>query len=71
MILGHIAEEKLILKKTKIGKNCLIGGETFIMPGVVIEDNVVLWAKSFVPKNTPLKKGKIYVGIPAKELKED
>ncbi len=69
MILGHIAEEKLILKKTKIGKNCLVGGETFIMPGVVIEDNVVLGAKSFVPKDMHLKKGKTYVGIPARELK--
>ncbi|MCD6222424.1 MAG: hypothetical protein J7K12_01910 [Thermoplasmata archaeon] len=69
MILGHIAEEKLILKKTKIGKNCLVGGETFIMPGVVIEDNVVLGAKSFVPKDMRLKKGKTYVGIPARELK--
>ena len=69
MILGHIGEEDLVLRKTKIGKNCLIGGETFIMPGVTIEDNVVLGAKSFVPKNAILKKGKIYVGIPAKELK--
>lgn len=69
MILGHIAEEKLVLKKTKIGKNCLIGGETFIMPGVVIEDNVVLGAKSFVPKGMKLEKGKTYVGIPARELK--
>ncbi len=33
MILGHIAEDKLILKKTRIGNNCLIGRETFIMPG--------------------------------------
>jgi len=69
MILGHIAEDKLILKKTRIGKNCLIGGETFIMPGVIIEDNVVVGAKSFVPKDKRLKSGKIYAGIPAKELK--
>jgi len=69
MILGHIAEEKLILKKTKIGKNCLVGGETFIMPGVIMEDNVVLGAKSFVPKGMHLKKGKTYAGIPARELK--
>lgn len=68
MILGHIGEEDLVLRRTKIGKNCLIGGETFIMPGVVIEDNVVLGAKSFVPKNSILKKGKTYVGIPAKEI---
>ncbi|MCD6473912.1 MAG: gamma carbonic anhydrase family protein, partial [Thermoplasmata archaeon] len=65
----HIAEEKLILKKTKIGKNCLVGGETFIMPGVIMEDNVVLGAKSFVPKGMHLKKGKTYAGIPARELK--
>ncbi len=27
MILGHIGKEKLVIKKTKIGRNCLIGGE--------------------------------------------
>ena len=69
MILGHIAEEKLILSRTKIGKNCLIGGETFIMPGVTIEDNVVVGSKAMVPKGMTLKSGKTYVGIPAKPLK--
>jgi len=68
MILGHIAEEKLILQKTRIGKNCLIGGETFIMPGVTIEDNVVLGSKAMVPKGMTLKSGKTYVGIPAKPI---
>ena len=68
MILGHIAEEKLVLSKTKIGKNCLIGGETFIMPGVTIEDNVVLGSKAMVPKGMTLKSGKTYVGIPARPI---
>ncbi len=68
MILGHIAEDKLILQKTRIGKNCLIGGETFIMPGVTIEDNVVLGSKAMVPKGMTLKSGKTYVGIPAKPI---
>ena len=67
MILGHIAEDKLIIKKTKIGRNCLIGGESFIMPGVVAEDNVVIGAKSFVPKGKRLEKGRVYVGIPVRE----
>ena len=62
MILGYIAEHKLILQKTRIGKNCLIGGETFIMPGVTIEDNVVLGSKAMVPKGMTLKSGKTYVG---------
>ncbi len=70
LITGHIGEDKLIIKKTKIGKNCLIGGESFIMPGVVVEENVVIAAKSFVPKGKLLEKGKTYVGIPVKEVKK-
>ena len=70
MILGHIAEDKLILSRTRIGKNCLIGGETFIMPGVTIEDNVVLGSKAMVPKGMTLKSGKTYVGIPARAIEK-
>ncbi len=69
IILGHIGERHLIIKKIKIGKNVLIGGDCFIMPGVIIEDNVILGAKSLVLKDQILKKGKIYAGIPAKEIK--
>jgi len=68
LITGHLAEDKLIIKKIKIGKNCLIGGDSFIMPGVTIEDNVVVGAKSLVTKNKKLEKGKIYAGVPVKEL---
>ena len=68
MILGHIGEDKLILKRTKIGKNCIIGTQSLIMPGVIIEDNVILGAKSFVPKNMVLKNGKRYAGIPVKRI---
>lgn len=70
LITGHIGEDRLIIKKTKIGKNCLIGGESFIMPGVLIEENVVIAAKNFVPKGKLLEKGKTYVGIPVKEVKK-
>ena len=68
MILGHIGERHLIIKKVKIGKNVLIGGDCFIMPGVVIEDNVMLGAKSLVLKDQILNNGKIYAGVPAKEV---
>jgi len=40
------------------------GRRNFHNASVVIEDNVVLGAKSFVPKDMHLKKGKTYVGIP-------
>ncbi len=70
IILGHIGEEgHLIIKKTIIGNTCLIGSDSFIMPGANIEDNVILGAKSLVIKDQILKKGKIYAGIPAKEIK--
>ena len=42
IITGHIGEGHLIVKKIRIGNNCLIGGDCFIMPGVIIEDYVVL-----------------------------
>jgi len=69
MVLGHIGEEKLIIKKTKIGRNCLIGGEAFIMPGCIIEDNVIVGAKSFVLKDSRLKRNSLYAGIPVKRIK--
>ncbi len=71
IILGHIGEGHLIIKKIKIGKNVLIGSDSFIMPGAIIEDNVILGAKSLVLKDQILKKGKIYAGIPAKEIKKN
>ena len=69
LITGHLAEDKLIIRKVKIGKNCLIGGESFIMPGVNIENNVVVGAKRLVTKNKKLERGKVYAGIPAEEIK--
>jgi len=70
-IFSHLGEERLIIKKVKIGNRCLIGAESLIMPGVVIEDNVVVGGKSLVTKNQVLKKGKMYGGVPAVEIKRD
>jgi carbonic anhydrase/acetyltransferase-like protein (isoleucine patch superfamily) len=41
------------------------------MPGAIIEDNVVLGAKSLVLKDQVLTTGKMYAGIPAHEIKPD
>jgi acetyltransferase-like isoleucine patch superfamily enzyme len=68
IITGHIGEGHLIVKKIRIGKNCLIGGECFIMPGVTIEDNVIVGAKSLVLKDQVLKTGKRYAGVPVREI---
>jgi acetyltransferase-like isoleucine patch superfamily enzyme len=69
IITGHIGEGHLIIKKITIGKNVLIGGECFIMPGAIIQDYVVVGAKSLILKDQVLEKGKFYAGVPAKEIK--
>ena len=71
-IYGHIHDyEKgiIILDRIKVGNNCIIGAGSYIMPGAVLEDNVKLAAGSVVTKGQVLKKGKVYGGIPAKEIK--
>ncbi len=73
VIYGHIhiyEEEKIILDKIKIGNNCVIGAGAFIMPGAVIEDNVKVASGAIVRKGQILKRGRIYGGIPAKEIKK-
>jgi acetyltransferase-like isoleucine patch superfamily enzyme len=67
-ITAHLGEKKLWVKKVKIGNNCLIGGKSFIMPGVIIEDNVTVALNSVVLKNTHLEKGMMYGGTPVKKI---
>lgn len=50
-----------------IGNNVWIGSNVILLPGVIIEDNVIIAAGSVVNKNVPT--GTIYGGIPAKYLK--
>jgi acetyltransferase-like isoleucine patch superfamily enzyme len=62
-------EDRMKIKKVKIGNNCVISAETYIMAGVVIEDNVTIGIRSVVTKDQVLKKGRTYVGTPAREIK--
>lgn len=74
IIYGHIHnynENKITIKEVKIGNNCIIGAGSIIMPGAILENDVILAAGAVVTQNQILKKGKIYGGIPAKELKEN
>ncbi len=73
VLYGHIHDyekEKMYLDKIKIGNNVVIGAGAIIMPGANIEDNVKVAAGSVVKKGQNLKKGRIYGGIPAKEVKK-
>ena len=67
-ITGHLGEKKIIVKKVKIGDNCLIGGKSFVMPGVIIEDDVTVALNSVVLKDSHLEKKTIYGGTPVKKI---
>ena len=64
--VGH----KVMLHACTIGDNCLIGMSSTVLDGAVIEDNVMLGAGSFVPMGKRLESGYLYVGAPAKRIRE-
>lgn len=56
------------LRRVRIGSRVTIGANSSVMPGVVIEDNVVVGANSLVPQGMHLKQGGIYLGVPVKRV---
>jgi acetyltransferase-like isoleucine patch superfamily enzyme len=71
IIYGHIHNmqyETIFMDKIRVGNNCVIGAGAIIMPGAVLEDDVVVAAGALVTKGQVLLMGKMYGGIPAKEI---
>lgn len=54
---------------THIGKNCFIGGESLILPGITVGDNCVIGAGSVVTKDVPARS--IVAGNPAQVIRSD
>jgi len=54
----HVFEYgKLLLQRITIGKDCLIGGHSYISPGVTIGDGSVIGMKSYVRKGKQIPPG--------------
>ena len=68
IVLAHDASRNLITD-TYIGRNCIIGTRSIIMPGVVIGDSSVVAAGAIVTKDVPCNC--IVAGNPAKVVKKD
>ena len=56
-------EGKVLLKR-----NCKIGSNTVIMPGVTVGENAIIGANSFVNRNIP--SNEVWVGSPVRSLKK-
>jgi acetyltransferase-like isoleucine patch superfamily enzyme len=67
-ILTHDRTRGLYLH-TYVGRNCFIGGESLILPGVRIGDNCVVGAGSVVTKDVPERS--IVAGNPARIVREN
>jgi phenylacetic acid degradation protein len=63
--IGHGA----IIHGATIGKNCMIGMNAVIMDDVIIEDECIVGALSFVPGKMHIAKRSVVVGNPAKVIK--
>lgn len=67
----HIFEgDNLILGKIKIGRNTLIGAESYIMPGVEIEEKCSIGLKAYVRKNKKIQSGSIIMSVPGIDAKK-
>ena len=61
----------IYLLTTTIGKNVVIGGACLVSPGTIIEDNVMLGARSTTKIGQVLEEGWIYFGNPAVKLRKN
>ncbi len=64
--IGH----KAVVHGCQIGDYCLIGIGAVIFDGAVLQDHVMLGASSFVPSGKVLESGYLYLGSPAKRIRE-
>ena len=65
---GKLVTEVRVCEDIEIGNNVFIGAGSTLLPGCVIEDNVIVGAGALVRGR--LKQNTIYVGVPCKPIRE-
>jgi carbonic anhydrase/acetyltransferase-like protein (isoleucine patch superfamily) len=64
-IFSHlIYQDRIIIKKIKIGKACVVGPQTIVSPGTIMQDGAVLGANSYTWIDQELESDLIHVGTP-------
>ena len=64
--VGHGA----IIHGATIGRNCLVGMNAVVMDNVMLGDECIVGALSFLPESSIWERRKVIVGNPAKAVKE-
>ena len=71
MITGHTNENRaIVVEPTKIGRSVTVGAYSIVAPGVTMCNRSVLGAKSSVTRGEQINPNEIWVGFPAKFLRE-
>jgi len=64
-IFSHlIYQDKILIKKVKVGKTCIVGPQTIISPGTILQDGAILGVNSYTWTNQVLQGDLIHVGTP-------
>lgn len=63
--IGH----RVILHGCQLHSRCLIGMGSIIMDNAVVEEEVIVGAGTLVPPNKVLKRGFLWMGSPAREIR--
>jgi len=67
----HIFERgQLVLKPIKIGRNCVVGANAYVHPGVVMEDNSAVGVYAMVPKDKTIQSKTVHGHLPALPYRE-
>ena len=70
VVTGHLSDRgDLVFGRVVLGDNCVIGGMSFIMPGVTIGEGATVAAGAVVPKGAVIPPGEIWGGVPAKRIR--
>ena len=64
-IFSHlIYHDKIVIKKVKVGKNCVVGPQSVIFPGTIMHDGAILGANSYTSIGQELEGDLIHIGRP-------
>jgi len=66
-----LTRDWLIIKKTVLKDNVVVGGYSVVSPGTLIEENAIIGAASHTMVGQRLESGWVYLGSPAKKFKEN
>ena len=68
-ITAHIGQgKKGRMRRVRIGNRVTIGANTYVMPGTIIEDNVLVGPNSVVPMGKRLEANSVYWGTPVEKV---